>query len=424
MIDFLRFSPVIHWFFYQWRLVESGGTKAGNASEIFRKIRSLCSAARLAQTQAQMEVVESRIKALYPIPPEYKDLLSSAQQAADPVRKSLILKPYSPGTGEPGVVFISFEDQWVKLLSMSSGQLDEFAKRFLLVVSPTWTPPHSLVNCLFPQFYPGPIYTLISNETDLDTFPRLSEKYRMVDLFASNWVNPNVFRPAPDQQRDIDVFMLANFGTYKRHHVLFRALPHLPKEWKVIVVGQPEGQRDAQSLLREADAFGVAGRFELKQRIPNIELEQLIRRSKVSLICSRREGSCVAVVESMFSGTPVGLLKGAQIGSAKFINPETGTFLRESHFAEDLKAFHDRHEQFTPREWCLRNGISAVESSQRLNEFLKNESFRRGLPWTRDILPFHWHPNPAPLESDPPDWISSEAKEIEARFGIKMGSRA
>jgi len=57
------------------------------------------------------------------------------------ISKTAILKTRSPG--EQGVVFISFESQWRKLLALGPERLAAFAQDYQLVLAPTWSPPHS-----------------------------------------------------------------------------------------------------------------------------------------------------------------------------------------------------------------------------------------------------------------------------------------
>lgn len=416
-LDRIRFSKIVRWFLFQWKVQIRSWRSSGTTRETLARIEKLCSAARLAVSDRQILAVEKRIASLAVDPAEVAPLL--AGETDDVIRKVAIIKPFNQQTGEQGVVFISFEYEWAKLLA--SPDLDEFAKRYTLVVSPTWTPPHSAVNCLFPRLYPGPIYCLISNKTDLETFPRLSKDYRMVDLFASSWVDPDLFNPRPGTERDIDLIMLANFGVYKRHHALFRALRDLPDDWKVVLVGQPNGARTAEVLLAEAEAFGVRDRIDLRQRVSDEEVCELLSRAKMSLICSRREGSCVAVVESMFADTPVALLNGAGIGSAAFVNDSTGAFLDESRLAEELESLHQKAGEMEPRKWCLENGIDTKSSSKRLNEILAGDSRERGLPWTTDIQPMHWRPNPLLTKPEDAPWSADETQKVNALTGIRFG---
>ncbi len=110
------------------------------------------------------------------------------------VHKAALIKPWiSPR--EKGVVFFSFESQWLKLLKHVP--LAEFARHYDIVVAPTWSPPHHLFTFAFPKAYPGPVFSLISNTKDLEYFPRFAPNYVMVPLFASSWVNPDCFQPLP-----------------------------------------------------------------------------------------------------------------------------------------------------------------------------------------------------------------------------------
>jgi hypothetical protein len=245
----------------------------------------------------------------------------------------------------------------------------------------------------------------------------------MVDLFASSWVDPSLFRPRSRADRDIDLVMLANFGIYKRHHALFRALPRLPKNWKIVLVGQPNGERTAETLLAEADAFGVRDRFELRQRVTDAEVCEILARARISLICSKREGSCVAVVESMFADTPVALLRGAGIGSGAFVNSSTGAFLEESRLAAELMRFYREAERMNPRAWCLEHGIDARSSSKRLNEIVRGKCLGNGQVWASDLISFHWRPDPIPFPEGGGDWLEREQRLIEEKFGIRFPGR-
>jgi glycosyltransferase involved in cell wall biosynthesis len=120
-------------------------------------------------------------------------------------------------------------------------------------------------------------------------------------IFASSWVNPDIYRPRSRCERDIDLVMVANFGRYKRHHVLFSALARIPREKrpKVTLVGQPQGGRTAGILLREMDDHGVRDCITLRSRISDAEVVDILCRSKAALISSLREGYCVAAVEAM-----------------------------------------------------------------------------------------------------------------------------
>ncbi len=286
--------------------------------------------------------------------------------------KAALIKPWiSPR--EKGVVFFSFEYQWLKILRHTD--VRAFAERYTVVTAPTWSPPHHLVCFLFPKAFPGPVFSLISNEQDLEIFPRFAPNYVMVPLFASSWVNPAYYNVVPPEKKDIDLIMVANFGIYKRHVALFKALRDMPKTLRVVLVGQEQDGRTAATLRAEARCFGVAERFEVRCNVSNEELADSLARARVSTILSRREGSCVVVVESMFAGTPVGLLETAEIGSKHFINDQTGRLLRERTLGADLTDFIVNAGSYRPRQWAEQN-LSCVRSTATLNEVVKKHALR------------------------------------------------
>ncbi len=333
------------------------------------------------------------------------------------IEKAVVLKP-SLGPREKGVVFISFEDQWARLAHQVN--LEEFAKFYRLVVSPTWSPPHDPVNCLFPLAYPRPIFCLISNQRDLNIFPRLSSKYIMVPLYAASWVNPANYQPVPFARKDVDILMLANFAKYKRHFLLFRALQKMPASVRVVLIGQPCGGRQAADLRAEAAAYGVENRFELLENAPNPVVWDFMSRAKISVICSRREGSCVVLVESMLANTPVGILEDAEIGARAFINSSTGRLLQYRKLPEQLMDFISCAGSYAPRPWAEQN-VTCHHSSRVLNDALKADALASGEDWTADIGVLQWIPDPRLLNPQNPQLFDAAYEDIRNRFGIEIG---
>jgi len=333
------------------------------------------------------------------------------------IEKSVILKPHV-GPKEKGVVFISFEDQWARLLWNCN--LREFAKRYMLVLSPAWSPPHSLINCLFPEIYPGPIFCLISSLNDLEILPRLSERYVPVPLFASSWVNPMLYNPVAFEKKSLDICMLANFGKYKRHFLLFQALRNMPTSVRVLLIGQNNGDRTRDSIMTEARAYGVQDRFELIVNASDPTVLDALTKAKTTVILSRREGSCVAVAESMFANTPVGIFADAEIGSRIFINKETGRFLQRRNLSEQLMKFIETAQRYSPRSWAEKN-ISCFHSTKVLNDILKQHALAAGQYWTEDISAHHWRPDPQLVREYDRDRFQPAFEDIKVRFGITIG---
>ena len=384
-------------------------------------IDEACSAARCADSDWQMKMAETmalrRMENLKPA----TVLLPKADDVVM-VDKAAIFKPALPG-GEKGVIFISFETNWQRLLSAGVEAVQELGRNYRFILAPTWSPPHSVVGCVFPRMVPLPVFTTISNVRDLEILPRISGRYRLLPLYASSWVNPGMFTPLPSARRDIDVIVLSNFARYKRHHVLFRALASITpaQRPRVMLVGQPDGLRTGEVLLKEAADFGVRDCIELRQRVSDAEVCELLCRSRCALITSRREGSCVAVVEAMMADTPVGLLRGAEIGSATFLNEQTGRLLDENNLAKELVRLIADSPSFAPREWVLKHGVDCHTSTSIANEALRKEALANGEPWTQDLWTLHWRPNPVLLDPAEEQLALAEAARICDDCGVHFG---
>jgi glycosyltransferase involved in cell wall biosynthesis len=415
--DTLRYNPAVRNLLASSTLLRTPGRPAASTAEAARHIYKLCQAARLAASGSMMLRAEAAIARQLPtIDPErvpWAEFLPDFGQPS--IHKAIVLKRYV-SEREKGVVFVSFDNQMARLAK--ARDLRQFAERYTLVLSPQWSPPHSIASYLFPRLYPDSIFCLISNPRDLDIFPRISDRYRMVPLYASNWVDPLEFSSVPYAEKTIDIFMLANFAKYKRHHALFTALRDLPRDYRVLLIGQRETGRTKDTLLSEAAAFGVRDRIEVRENVTDEELHHSFVRAKTSLILSSREGSCVAVVESMFANTPVGLYEDAEVGSRVFINEHTGRLLKHDHLASQLKDFVESSAQYGPRKWALENGVDCVASSQTLNEVLKENALSSGGEWTEDIATLRWRPNPQYYDTQDAERLRPCYEDIESRCGI------
>jgi len=405
-------------------LTKARTSSAATPEGAVTRIKHLCSAYRLFEEGAMSRRVEAELLAVRDRAPfsrqQWTAALTKAPQASPVLlQKAVILKP-KVSDEEPGVIFISFEHQWAQLLRLPD--MEQLAKDYTLVVSPTWSPPHSPLNVVFPTLWPQPVHCLISHVDDLQSLPRVSANYRMIPLLASSWVNEEVFTPRAKDDRDLDLVMVANFARFKRHVRFFQALREMPRHLRILLIGQKDGKRDAQDVLREAEAFGVRDRFELRTSMPHPQVLESLARARASAVLSLREGSCVAVAESLLADTPVGLMEDAHIGSSRFINEQTGRFLRESHLAQDLMALIESSATMQPRERALRDGIGTRRSSEILNEHLKAHALASGQKWTRDVARMQWCPNPKRLDAADDAWADDTQAAITQQFGVMIGA--
>jgi glycosyltransferase involved in cell wall biosynthesis len=416
--DWLRYSPLVRGGLSRYKLLRDAASTHRGDHDLARSITTLCAAARLATSDAALAAIMARIhrrvRLLNPANVDWTEFLPNLADRR--MARAAILKPCI-GEREKGVVFISYEAEWLRLWRHCD--VRDFARRYTLVVAPSCS-PHHLINYAFPAAYPDRIFSLISNRKDLEIIPRVSPNYVAVPLYASCWVNPNVFQPLPKDQRDIDLIMVANFGKVKRHYVLFKALRRMPSRLRVLLVGQDQDSRTADTIRAEARCFGVEKRFEILSNATYPEVVRALCRAKTSVVLSRREGSCLVVAESLFAGTPAALLEDAEIGSRAFINPATGRFLRHANLAAQLVEFIEAAPKYSPRGWAEAN-ISCFHSTRVLNDVIKRHQLQAGQDWTQDIAPLYWCPDPRLAREEDCRRLVAARHEIRTQFGLDMG---
>ena len=333
------------------------------------------------------------------------------------VQKAIILKSPKPH-GEKGALFVAFEDNWLRLFRYAD--LNKLAEQYDLVISPTWSPPYDLPFLIACQMWPSTLLTIVSNLDDLPVFQRLTPCVIPIPLLASSWVNPDTFSVQPTPEKKYDVAILATFANYKRHFALFRAASQMRRKPRILVLGHAWGGRSRAVLEEEARLFGVLDWITFAEALPDTEMFRALQSSRVSVIMSLGEGSCVAVAESLFANVPVALIGGANVGSRAFINNQTGCFLRPGHIAEDLELFIQRSAEYAPRSWMLARQASHRDSSRTLNLALKDFAEKEARPWTTDIAAMHWRPNAEFDSAIARESMRPEYERFEKEFGIPV----
>ena len=313
---------------------------------------------------------------------------------------SLLLKEPGPD-GEKGVLYSSVEDNWARLLVHYD--VRRVLAEYLLVGASSWSPTDYAVLAGFAGLTDDPLFIGVSNPADVVDYDVLRPVVRPVPIMACDWINPDLYAPKPHAGREIDILMVANFLPFKRHWLLFRALRRMRRDLRVVLIGIKAPGRGEAELREEARAVGVPQDLEI---LTNASIEVVTAyqcNARISVILSRREGSCVAVTESFFADTPVAMVRDAHVGSRAYINEHTGVLLTEHGIGRQLSAFLERSESFRPRQWALDH-VTCVHSSERLNALLRDYCLDSGRPWTRDITPMCWRYVPSyATESDERD---------------------
>lgn len=419
--DWLRANSVVRGAMMRYRLLRDHRPAADNPLESLRSVEQLCAAARLAPTPAAMRAIEQRIEQrLSEVNLRAFDWSVLIPNFSDKrFQKAVLLKPWI-SQHEKGILLVNYESQYMRLIGLKN--LDAFAAEYTLIVGPSWHPPHSLINCAFPRAYPAPFFSLISNSKDAEILPRLSPHYIPLPLYGSSWVNPNRFQPQPWDKRDIDIIMVSNWSKTKRHHALFKALRTMPASLRVLLIGQNQDGRTANHIRAEAKLYGVENRFDLISNAEYPVVVDALCRAKISLVLSRREGSCVAIAESLFADTPAALLADAEIGSRAFINDQTGRLLHDGDLAPQLMEFlaAANKQKFSPRQWADAH-ISCFQSTRTLNEILQKHALAQNQQWTTDIAPVTWAPNPQLAHPEDNTRLRAGRQRLKEKFEIELG---
>jgi glycosyltransferase involved in cell wall biosynthesis len=328
---------------------------------------------------------------------------------------ALVLKAPA-GNSEFGVLYVPFEYNWMRLLR--NYDVRRLLSEYVMVGATSWSPTDFSHMVSFAGIPRHPLFVGISHESDIAAYNLFAPLVRPLPLLASDWVNP-VFYQDRGTARDIDIIMVANFSRFKRHWLLFNALRRMPRNLRVVLVGIEAPGRTAQDLRDEAAAFGVTQSLEIVANAKMDEVTRLQQTARVSVVFSRREGSCVAVAESMMADVPVGLFHDAHIGSKRYINQQTGTLFSYDRVDRQLLAFIERSDTFKPRAWALGN-ITAQQSSKRMNDTLKEYALSAGLPWTSDIAGLCWRPRAMYLREADATRLEPARETLRESYGLEL----
>jgi glycosyltransferase involved in cell wall biosynthesis len=158
--------------------------------------------------------------------------------------------------------------------------------------------------------------------------PALERDARTGGVTAPIWCRPNpvdskkFFRPRLAQRQaarallrrwfpdladgDILLLLIGRIRPLKNQKFLLHALGHLPKKFKLLIVGPPQGADDP--YLREcqtvATAPDLAGRVFIEARLRQ-DVAEIMRGADMLVFPSREEGLGNVVVEALASGLPV-----------------------------------------------------------------------------------------------------------------------
>ena len=331
---------------------------------------------------------------------------------------SLVLKAPGPD-GEKGVLYCSFEYNWMRILAHHDARA--LLAEYSLVGASSWSPPDFAPLAAFGGISAEPLHIGISHSSDVEAYGMMRPVVEPLPILASDWVDPAAYAPKPHAERTIDLLMVAHWGRFKRHWLLWEALRGMRRDLRVVLVGFELPGRTSADLRAEARAFGVRQELELVVNAPPARVAELQCDARASALFSAREGSCVAVVESLFAGSPVAMMEGAHVGSRAYVNEHTGVLLRRRGLARGLARFIEESGRYAPREWAEAN-TGCHHANARLEAVLRRHAERSGRPWTRGTEPMCWRHVPDYVDPGAHARMAGAVEAIRARHGVELVS--
>ncbi len=309
----------------------------------------------------------------------YPSLKSSKKILSNIGTRILTLKQSTPD--EKGVLFIMFSE----CLSIIRDGMDVqlLLQDYILIFEPSWSGYCDPDLLYFTQF-PEPVFVLSAEKSDYDFLSRLNTNLIPLHLGPCDWVNPIIAKKYLKNKKSFDIVMNSNWGSAKRHHILFSALAKIPIKLKVVLIGGPWEGRTSKDILQMASYYGVENQLTIFESIPYTEVMNIMSSSHISLLLSRKEGSNRALAESIFCNVPVLLINEHVGGIRKNIVTETGWIVPENkldiHILEKLQLC----KKMTPRKWGVEN-ISYIKSTEKLNNYLKTYLLKHNINYSRGI---------------------------------------
>jgi len=182
-----------------------------------------------------------------------------------------------------------------------------------------------------------------------------------IDIGSGNWVDHSRFAPSKgDRVRDIDVIYVANAQPFKRVFAaidIFVTVTHQKPDLSAVIVCA-SGGGEVDDFRRYVRLRGVAQNVEIIRGMKQHDLVSYLKRSKVSILLSLKEGSSRILFESMFVDVPVMCLAENYGVNKGYINNATGLVVHEIQFAEVLLRMISDFRDYEPRAWAVAN-ISA-----------------------------------------------------------------
>jgi len=296
----------------------------------------------------------------------------------------IVLK--SPQGNEKGALLLNYNYYFPLFLKFYD--LNKISEYYNIILEPSWAGFCELSILGYSQLK-NPVYVMTYEKRDRRFINDLNVALLPIDIGPSWFINHDIFTlPAENQERNIDIIMVAAWAKFKCHNHFFKILANLKKKlpnFKLVLVGYPVDMTkvDIESLALH---YGIQESLTIYEWIEPSEVVELFKRSKINILWSRFEGNNRAIIEGMFCGTPVILRAGHNYGQHyDFINSETGHFADESNLVKKIWQIIDNFDNYSPRNYVM-NHRNCIKATEIMNQILAHNECNIGRPWTRGLV--------------------------------------
>lgn len=387
-------SSVIRWLL--GTLAYSSAMLLGWLGQAERRFKLLCSLHRADVSPAAKQLAESLVRqAAAGQAPQVKTFLErhvanvartsgTARFFDDPTRllgaAAIVLK--SPQHGEKGLLYAHYNHVFPLLAKFYD--LETIAARYNIVIEPSWTGfcDSDLLGYCNSKF---PVFVTAYEPRDAEFIRSTQSNLIPMPIAANWWVDYRNWRPIPGIEKDVDVVMVAGWGSYKRHHRFFNALSRLRRQGhklRAMLIGYSVGW-PKEIVLKHAKYYGVEDQLEIKENVPYEQVNELVNRAKIGVLWSRKEGFNRAIIECMFAGVPSIMRTGFNYGyKYPYINDQTGCFADEKTLSRKMLELIECSAEMDPRSWVLEN-MSCQRATQIMSDAIGTWSAVHDEPWTQ-----------------------------------------
>lgn len=280
---------------------------------------------------------------------------SGLNQSPRNVFPTLAIVLRSPSATCKGVLNLSY--MYVYPWLHKNFDVPKIAEKYHIVLEPSWA-GFCCPEVLSFLKLDAPVFVQTVEPYDHAFLTRLDSNLVPVKIAANWWTDADLFKPELQAVRDLDFVMVASWSNFKRHFRFFKALARLKRrgvELHGACVGYPQGKsvHDIEALAKH---HGVGSCIEFHDRLTPAQTAAVVRRAKVKVLWSRREGFNRAVIEALFSDTPIIMRKGFNFGDElEYINIHTGLYAAERQLPSVLSEIADRRVDYSPRKWAIGN---------------------------------------------------------------------